>query len=216
MLYTILYLDKTMAFDITNFRASFKKSGEPASPTNYEVTIVRPPRIFVPTTPDFTPESSDLNNETVEPSREITVEDNLSYRCISCSLPGKMMATTDRLTYGPNRKVATGAVYQDIVFSFIVSDNMEEYNYFNNWQQAIVYNTIEEGQYSHDVAYYDDYVGIINIRQFGKTGVDPVLSVQLLECYPISVEEIPLGWEMNNEIIKINVTMAYRNWVLQI
>jgi hypothetical protein len=204
MLYTILYLDKSMAFNITNFRSSFENY-EPASPTNYEVTVVRPPRLYILS-------NTDTSTESNFSFQDLNLEDKLKYRCISCSLPGKMMSTTERATYGPTRKVATGAVYQDVVFSFIVSDSMEESNYFNNWQQAIVYNNSDEGRFSNDVAYYDDYIGTLNIRQFSKNGGDPILTIQLLECYPISVEEIPIGWEMNNEFIKVNVTMAYRNW----
>lgn len=186
-----------MAFNITDFRSSFKKF-EPASPTNYEVNIIRPPILIY---------SNGINQLT-----DNTTENNLKYRCFQCAFPGKMMNTSDRLTYGPNRKVVTNAVYQDVTFSFIVSDNMQEKNYFSNWHNAIVNNTTEDGVSSHDVQYYSSYVGSLNITQFNKNG-DKSLIVELQEAYPINVEEVALGWEMNNEYTRINVTMAYRIWV---
>ena len=188
-------LFRSMAFNITHFRSSFRNS-EPASPTNYEVVVIRPPKL--------------VNGRTIN-SGYVDVENNLKYRCVACSLPGKMLNTSDRLTYGPNRKIVTNAIYQDVIFTYIVSDNMDEKNYFSKWHDDIIDNVNDSASPS-DVKYYDDYIGSVKINQYSKEGGLPVLTIELEEAYPINVEEIPLSWDMNNDIVKINVTMAYRIW----
>jgi hypothetical protein len=189
-----------MAFSIDKFRSSFLKSGEPASPANYEVEIFRKVPDLVVNTITGAPKSVDL-----------TLEDLLKYRCISCSLPGKMLTTVERSTYGPNRKIATSAFYEDVMFSFIISDNSAELNYFHNWMNLVTNNIEAFGVSVNDVAYYDDYVTDTFITQFTKAG-KPSRKIKLEESYPINIQSVPMGWEMSNDIMKVDVTMAYRNW----
>ena len=186
-----------MAFNLTDFRSSFSKGGEPASPANYEVSVTRKARLG-------------FGNST----SNLTMEKLLPFRCISCSLPGKMMSTTDRTTYGPNRKIVTSTLYQDVTFSFIVSDDKKELDYFDKWQNFIVDNNVDSSSSAnnHDVRYYDEYIGDIKISHLDKQNKIKYI-ISLLEAYPISVEEIPLSWENNNEFIRVNVTVAYRNWI---
>ncbi len=209
-----------MAFKINEFRSSFVPSGEPASPTNYEVTIIRKPILGF-----LSPQEDSIENTSV-PFRRLNddgsfggeirkVENLLSFRCISCSLPGRILNTTDRSTYGPNRKIVTSTLFQDVTFSFIVSDDKRELNYFDTWHNFIVDNALLFGVQTHDVRYYDDYVGSIRIAHFDKQN-EIKYTISLLEAYPISVEEIPLSWDNTNEFIRINVTVAYRNWIKEI
>lgn len=182
-----------MAFNINEFRSSFV-DGEPASPANYEVNIVQIPRIG---------ESEERYND--------AVEGILKYRCNSCTLPGKQMLTTDRLTYGPIRKIVTSSLYTDVRFSFIVSDNKTELIYFNRWHNSIINNELNTGIQTHDVEYYDSYTGTVVITHFDKQN-KVKYKISLLEAYPISVEEIPLSWDNNNEFVRVEVTMAYKIW----
>jgi hypothetical protein len=188
-----------MAFNIDKFRSSFV-TGEPASPANYEVNIYRNPKILQITESNPTPSKIDL-----------TLEDFIQYRCISCSLPGKMLNTVDRSTYGPNRKIATSTFYQDVVFSFIIADDAEELEYFHNWI-SIISNNVEINNASvNDVAYYNTYIADTYITQYNKSG-NISRKIKLEESYPINVDAVPMGWEMSNDIMKVDVTLAYRNW----
>ena len=177
-----------MAFNINELRSSFVNGGEPASPANYEVSVVRPIR-----------------------DKKYRFEDDVKFRCISCSLPGKILNTTDRMTYGPIRKIVTSALYQDVTFSFIVGDDKNELEYFNSWHSFIIDNGIIDRVQTHDVSYYDNYVGNIKITHLDKQNTHKY-TISLIEAYPISVEEIPLSWDNNNEFIRVNVTVAYRDW----
>lgn len=187
-----------MPFDIKKFRSSFTDY-EPASPANYEINVIRP---------SIAIRQSDGSLVTLDTA----VEDSLQFRCISCSLPGRILNVAERNTYGPVRKIATSSLYSDVTFSFIVSDNKSELKYFTLWHNFIINNTtISNLIQTHDVRYYDDYVGELTISHFDKMNIEK-FRIRLNEAYPISVEEIPLSWDNTNEFIRVNVTMAYRNW----
>jgi hypothetical protein len=188
-----------MAFNINKFRSSFI-NGEPASPTNYEVEIFRKQNQVV------------IDVSTGERKLvDLFVERLMKYRCITCSLPGKMLTTVERNTYGPSRKIATSALYQDVVFSFMIGDDVSELDYFHSWMGLISNNVEVVGATVNDVAYYDTYVSDTFITQYNKSG-EITRKIKLEESYPINIEAIPMGWEMNNEIMKVDVTLAYRNW----
>lgn len=186
-----------MAFNITEFRSSFGNF-EPASPSTYEVSILRPPIINA---------NGFLDGVIITDN----TEDNLRFRCMACSLPGKILNATERYTYGTPRKIVTNAVYTDVMMTFIISDDMKEKNYFSVWHNLIIDNREFGDIQSHDAEYYENYVGDVSITHYAKNG-DTKYIVNLIEAYPIAIEEIPLGWEQNNEFTRMNVTMAYRTW----
>lgn len=180
-----------MAFKVQDFRSSFNK--EPASPAYYEVEVIRRP--------------ISLAFEVFDN----VAERDLIYRCVSCGLPGKTMNTTERQTYGVNRRIVTSSAYQDVRFTFIISDDKSELNYFSRWQNYIVNNTLTSGVQTHDAEYYDNYIGQISIKHLDRQN-EIKYRVNLLEAYPIDIEEIPLGWDTTNEFIRVTVTMAYRTY----
>lgn len=182
-----------MAFDINQFRSSFRDY-EPASPTNYEVSIYKLPTV-----------GWKFQNQ--------SIERDLTYRCESCSLPSRDLIVSNRMTYGAPNKVVSGGAYNNLSFTFIVSDNMREKNYFYEWQKYIVNNNTYEDEtpFINDFAYLDDYVGAITISTFSKFG-DLKYQVVLQNAYPISVNEVPLGWNNTNDYVRVTVTIAYKSF----
>lgn len=183
-----------MAFNITDFRNSYTNTGEPASPAYYEVYIIGNPTIT----------NTNPNNK---------FEDFIKYRCISCTMPGIQVNTIDRSTYGPISKIATGVSFQDTTFSFIVSEDMSELRYFSYWM-AFISNTIEGNDVNtlNNVEYYNNYVAKVIIKQFGKSG-NLIRNIELLDAYPTNISAVSLGWDLSNEIIRLDITMTYRVWI---
>lgn len=189
-----------MAFNINDFRSSFNNF-EPASPANYEVIITRDPFI-----------EQSFGAGVVGNAISTDMTRQLMYRCESCSLPSRDLVSTNRMTYGMPKKVVSGSVFNNVSFSFIVSDDMSEKHYFYQWQNAILNNeanSFQDNPNVNDVAYYDSYTGDILINTYSKFG-DLKYSIYLVEAYPISVQEVQLGWNNTNDYIRVNVTMAYR------
>lgn len=194
-----------MAFDINKFRSSFA-GDTPAglsSPALFDV-VIRHGAGLLPL--------SGNPDQSMEIKGGISTVERITYRCESCILPSRTLLASDRKTNGPIRKVATGVNYDDVTLSFILSSDMVEKFYFYQWHKTIVNNEVfANAQYVHDVRYYSDYISDIDIRQYNKIG-NHVYQVTLFEAYPISIREVPLGWDLTNEYIKLNVVMAYRNF----
>lgn len=178
-----------MAFNINDFRSSFNL-GEIANPTNYEVKISRFPLSLNPYLYD-------------------TI-DNLRYRCESCTMPGRNIRASARRTYGPIRKIAVGAEYDDVSFSFIVSESLPEKDFFYKWHELIINNDNDTSLF--DTSYYDDYIGDIEIIHYNKNG-DKEYTIVLQEAYPISIQDSPLSWNANNDYVRVNVNIAYRKFI---
>lgn len=190
-----------MAFNIRDFRNSFR-NGEPASPAYYQVAIIRNPNnIRKVNANNSLPRQQDLSVE----------QTSIKYRCLSATLPGKALNTVERRTYGPTRKIATGSVYQDVICSFVISDDMTELEYFNSWMGVISNNANYQNSIVNDVAYYSKYVANVYIYQYSKSGAVSRVVV-LEEAYPINIGDIQLAWDMSNEIMRVDITFAYRTW----
>lgn len=178
-----------MAFDIQLFRDNLKS--DVASPSNYEVVIEREPNTLLYKVSNHFPSV-------------------MKFRCDSCSLPSKALKYTTQTTYGPPRKVAYSAQYEDTSFSFIATDSMVEKEYFSLWQNSVVDNDIYNGNgNTNSVTYYDDYIGTIVINYYDKSG-NLAYRVTFEEAYPIVVNQTELSWISQNDYMRINVILGYK------
>lgn len=153
------------------------------------------------------------------------LEESLMARVDTVDLPGRALMTAEHKfsNYGPINKVPYGGqIYGDITMSIILSEDMREKEYFEIWQNNMV-NTgaFETGSGQQDFAggyvqskfnskYFDDYLGTVTIRQYGSAG-DLRSIYTLNETYPIIINPISMNWG-SDEIAKLNVTFAYRNY----
>lgn len=170
-----------MGFDINRFRSELVS--EPASQSKFQVTIISAPRI--------------LSLSTIK---------SLRFKCEEAELPGKVISTTDFKDYGPTRKIAYSAMYNDVSFQFICTDEMIEKKLFEDWHRLIIDDLTDS-----DVEYYSNYTGEILIEQFSRDGKSSH-KVVLEEAYPISVAAMPLAWSATNQYHKMTVEVAYRSY----
>lgn len=186
-----------MPFNINNLVSSINKTGV-AKASHFEVQITG---------------VGNTNDEEQLMSRAETVE-----------LPGRTLMTAEHKfhNYGPINKVPYGGqIYGDSTISFIMSEDMREKEYFEYWQNRIV-NTgaFEVGSANKDfygyvqskfnTKYFDEYLGVVNIRQYGSAG--DIRSIYTLnEAYPIIINPISMSWA-SDEIVRLSVTFVYRNY----
>lgn len=128
----------------------------------------------------------------------------LAFRCENAQLPGRSIATTDRKTYGPIEKLPYLTTYNDIDLTFIVSGDMSEKLFFDTWLDLVNPKT------TNNFNYKTDYSTPVIINQYG---VDNKLtySVELIDAYPISVNQLDLDWA-SDSVHKLTVTFAYTKW----
>lgn len=138
---------------------------------------------------------------------------NLSLSCESASFPGRGVETNIiSRTYGPHRKTPTNLIFTDITFTFRCSEDHREKQFFENWMNVIISKS------TYDFGYYRDYAKTVKIHQLSRGGEAKgpagffTHSVELEEAYPTRIDEIPLDYNADNAIEKMNVTFTFFKW----
>lgn len=131
---------------------------------------------------------------------------NIEFACIASELPGKQIATAEYKDYGLVRKIPYGAIFDDASLEFLVDGQMSQKLFIDQWMEHIVDNTG-----SSDVEYYDNLNTNVIITQYSPTG-SVIYKIELEEAYPVAVEPLTLSWENKDDIHRVRVSFAYRNW----
>jgi len=171
---------------INDFKQSFK--GDIARQNRFLV--------FIPTPVKFL---TDINL-----AGQFDVTRNLVFRCENAQLPGKTLATTEQRIYGPIEKHPYLATYNDIDLTFIVDDDMQQKNFFDDWLNFINPTS------TNDFRYRQDYETIITVNQYTVSD-DISYSVNLFNAFPVSINQLDLDWNSDG-YHKLVVTFAYTRW----
>ena len=136
----------------------------------------------------------------------------VNINCDSIVMPTKQMDTQE-VQYGsePVRSmVQTHEFPGTISATFYADKYLRERQFFEAWQKMCV------GEHTHKANYYDSYIGKMHIYQLGadsEEGRDmPTYAVEAMEVYPSTIGTIDYGYSKSNEVVKINVTFAYKYW----
>jgi hypothetical protein len=167
--------------------------------------------------------NSDSNRQT---SRDLT------YRCIAASLPGMVIRTSDVNRYGLGifEKMPFSANYTDIDLTFICDRYGLAYSFWYTWfnyifgmngatSQSNIFGQTNNDSISklrgsyYTAEYKDNYAATVNITVYDTEGLEGIRTT-LLKAYPISINDIPLSWGDNNNLVKLSVKMTFTEWVL--
>ena len=132
----------------------------------------------------------------------------MSLRCESAVLPGRTLATSDLRIYGPSEKFPYQSTYEDVSLTFIVTGSMIEKTLFDNWLNQI------NPQNSWNFNFKEDYVTDITITQYDQSD-NEIHIVNLIEAFPIAVNQLDLDWGSDAAYHKLTVTFAYTYWEVQ-
>jgi hypothetical protein len=158
---------------------------------SFAVDVARPSRFDV--------------NITVPALLTTNISRQLILRCEHAELPGRTFGTIDqKFGSNPTSKFPTHTSYNDLVLTFIVSDNMSEKNYFDAWMEYI--NPIS----TFDFNYKGDFASSITITQYDLLD-NPSYVVNLFNAYPIDVNQLDLDWSSDGHH-KLTVVFAYDYW----
>lgn len=175
-----------MAFGINNFVASLNQGV--AKTSDFEVIFTAPPAIAY---------------------RSTTLR-SLRFRCDSVNLPQRAPLSTDVKYFGHQRKFIYGNQPTPITCTFILTERLQERDFFLDWQDLAVGNVRKTGQRlgGFNVGYYEDYVcNKIDIIKYNVNG-EKVLTVSLFDAFPTFIGEVGLAWS-DDAIAKLNVTFDY-------
>ena len=130
----------------------------------------------------------------------------LAFLCNQAQLPGRAFATIDYTTHGPIRKIPYQNIYDDVVMSFYVKQDMGAKELFQEWQNFICDNNTD-----NEFNYFDDYVTDIVIEQFDASG-KATYGCKLIDAYPLMVAPIQVDWGDKDAFMNLQVTFAYHHW----
>jgi len=132
----------------------------------------------------------------------------LALRCENAVIPGRTLATSDLRIYGPTEKYPYQSTYEDITLTFICDDNMIEKAVFDAWMEKI------NPQTSWNFEYKANYVSTITIVQFDNSN-NEVHKINLIDAFPIAVNQLDLDWSSDAPYHKLSVVFAYTYWETQ-
>lgn len=188
-----------LGFDITDFRRSMNRNGVVRN-HSYMVSIV-PPSVL-----------SDYDTS------------QLTLRCDSLNVPGVSLMTQDaiyRYGYGPAEVMPYNAQFGPVTMSFIVDRVASQYTFFNIWMHRIFDMNMSGGILPRDtfgspstsapyeVSYKDDYATGMHIFVYNEVA-DKVIELNFLEAYPILVQDTAMSWGLQQDVVRLQVSMAYK------
>lgn len=148
----------------------------------------------------------------------------LTLRCESASIPGVSLSTVDvqRHGYGMSEKVPTGSQFGGFSCSFIGDQESMIYRCFYNWMRGVMNWTDPtsskkvsdfSGALPYEHNYKKEYVADINMLTYNENS-DELTGIDLFDAYPIAIGDIQYNWGDTDNLVRIPIQFAYRNFKL--
>jgi len=132
----------------------------------------------------------------------------LNLMCDQCSLAGRDVQAVLDIQYGVRRQVVYNApAYTPLSLSFICTDNMEEKRILDKWNNKCV--DVKKG---FNVAYYDDYVGHLDVYVLDRSGKHRTYHMHYHEVYPKTVTAVELNHGTTNASLRVTAEIQYAYW----
>ncbi len=137
---------------------------------------------------------------------------NVGMMCNKITMPNRDINTATHLMYGPAREMPYAYSFSGQVECTFYGDKFNRQRlFFENWQKKIV--DIK----SHDLNYYKDYVGTVDILQLGAFSSQQdrdrvTYAVRLNEVYVQTVGSYDLQYSATDQGLNIPVTLNFRTW----
>ena len=137
----------------------------------------------------------------------------INIHCDTVTMPGHDLQV-QQVQHGsaPARDIVTSHGFAgNINASFYADKYLRERHFFELWQKMAV------NMVTHKANYYDDYVGKMHIYQLGSLDGEvnrdvPTYGIEAIEVYPKTISAVEYAYTSSNEIVKINVGFAYKQW----
>ena len=128
--------------------------------------------------------------------------------CDKTQIPSYQFQMETVRHYGPSFKIPHMPEYQDITMSFLCSGGMWERYFFDAWMYMIMDPITNNFNYKNEYAV--DVVIASYIPGGDIVDNDRNYITQLIDCFPVSVQEQELGYDMNNSIQRVQVSFSYK------
>ena len=206
---------------IGRFRAMMARAEGYARTARFAVRIFLPANLgaMIAPAPPFLSGASGVNNlkggakamQLQQLSSQMGQQVNL--HCDSISMPGHdLQAQEVQHGSSPARSIVQSHAFAgNISASFYADKYLRERHFFEAWQKMAV------DMVTHKANYYDNYVGKMQIFQLGSLDGEgdrdvPTYGIEAIEVYPATISAVEYSYGNANQIAKINVGFAYKQW----
>tara|TARA_Y100000782_G_C10165674_1_gene257553 strand:- start:981 stop:1640 length:660 start_codon:yes stop_codon:yes gene_type:complete len=133
---------------------------------------------------------------------------SIQLNCDSVAIPGAILATKENKTFGLQKHYVYDKLLEMITLTFYVSDNMQEFHFFQEWFELMY----DKGRHC---GYYKEYVGTVEIHQLSRNRDDKedlgwTMKAILLDAFPKTITPLSLGHSLNDSIQKLSVNFVYK------
>lgn len=206
-----------MAFNIEEFIGNFADRGV-LQTNKYDVSI------------SFAGQNNALVGSTVStdmagPVQVKDIAQDLSFRCISASLPGMALRTVDsnRFGVGVQEKMPFSGNYTDIDLTFVCDRYGMAYVFWYSWMNYIFSTSgattqtpvsrLDGNRKFYTTEYKDSYCATITITVYDTAG-EKVLTYDLYKAYPIAMNDTAISWGDNNNLLKVTTKITFTEWAM--
>ena len=136
---------------------------------------------------------------------------NVGMMCNSVSMPSRDIDTVNHRMYGPGRAMPQKYKFPGTLECQFYGDKfLRQRAFFEHWQKKVF--DID----THNMEYYDDYVGTMDIYQLGQFAAEGdrdriTYAVRLYEVFPQTIGSIAYSYGAG-EYANIPITLNYRTW----
>ena len=137
---------------------------------------------------------------------------NVAMMCSKVTMPSRDINTATAMTYGPKREMPYAYSFPGTVECTFYGDKfLRQRQFFENWQKKIMDIS------THNMKYYDDYVGTMDIFQLGSFNAENdrdrvTYAVRLYEVYPQTIGSYDYSYGATNTQVNVPITLNFRTW----
>jgi hypothetical protein len=194
-------------FNLNNFRSDISKNG--VLQTNKFIVAFNSPRCMQNSYFGTNQGTNDV----------LTTERLMQVRAESVKVPGVALLQSDinRYGVGPSQKMPFNARFTENSITFISDRNSQIYMYFYTWMNKIfdfsgsAYESNVGASYATE--YKDNYVTDLHVYVYDNAG-NQVNDIVMYRAFPESINDINLSWSDNSNLMKITVSISYRDWAM--
>lgn len=188
-----------MVFHIERFRSNIKKTG--VLPSNkFEVVLAPPTGISL--------NYSDSMKE-------------LRYRIEEITSPSTTLVTIDTMRYGVGtaQKMPWTAQTNEVGISILADKKSYLWNFWYDWMRYIYeFNPSNAGGASYTspnytTRYKNEYATQMQLSVFDHCG-NFTSKIDFYDLYPINLKEINFDWNTQNELVKLIVTLTFKEYAM--
>jgi hypothetical protein len=198
-------------FNIQNFVSELNKSGT-LQTNKYEVFFSSP---LV------------MQNVKIDGVSTSDTERLMNLRAESVKIPGigLLMSDVNRYGVGPMQKMPYNAAFTSNAITFLTDKKNNIHKYFYTWMNCIfdfsgtplgtinqTTQSLSNGQ-SYKTEYKDNYTTDLHVRLYDVTGA-AVQEIVMYKAFPEALNDVNLGWNDNNNLIKVIVSFSFRDWAM--